>query len=437
MSDKAIVAVLAELGRDEAFQLDLTQQLVRIPTVNPKFEANVALNHEADLQHYLRTVLDDIGMNCESWDVFPGRPNLIGTFAGSAARSLILCGHVDVVPVGDRAKWSVDPFGGEIVGRRLYGRGAIDMKSGLAAAVAVARAIRRAGVELEGRLEIHAVVDEEAGGFGARDVVMRGHRAAGLIVMEPTWQALMPAEGGLEWVRVTFRGRNAHSAWRYNEIFPQPDSLERLEPGVNALEIAVRFITAVQHLERDWTTRKRAHPLLPPGVNTIHPGVMVAGSGIAANGFPALLTNPAIIPDVAVIDFDLKFLPDEISADIRQDFEAFVTAFAQQDSWLRENPPLVQWDLYGLHFPPLNTPTDHPLTRAIVDARAARGQTTEIKGFTAVCDAAHYAGVGIPGVIYGPGGDGFHGPDEYVDLDSLRAVTHTLAAATVRWCGVR
>ena len=331
MSAEAIAAVQAELEREEEFLVDLTQQLVRIPTVNPKFEAHVSLNHEADLQHYLRMMLDDFGMRTENYDVFPGRANLIGTLPGGEARSLILCGHVDVVPVGDRRKWSFDPFGGEISDRRLYGRGALDMKSGLAAGVAVARAIARAGVVLDGRLELHAVVDGEAGGSGARDLVERGRHAAGLILMEPTWQALMPAGSGYEWVRVTFRGRSAHAAWRYNEIFPQPDAPERLEPGVNALTIAARFVTAVQELERDWTTRKPAHPLLPPGANTIHPGVMVCGAGTTATGLPQLLTNPAIVPDVAVIDFHIMFLPNETSEQIREEFEAFVDAFAAQD----------------------------------------------------------------------------------------------------------
>jgi acetylornithine deacetylase/succinyl-diaminopimelate desuccinylase family protein len=437
MTKEAVAAVLAELDRSEEFLIELTRRMVRIPTVNPKFEVDPALNREAYLQRDLQRELDEIGMQTELYDVFPDRPNLTGVLPGSDERSLILCGHVDVVPVGDRAAWTVDPFGAEIRDRKLYGRGAIDMKSGVAAAVAVARAIRRAGVTLDGRLEIHAVVDEEAGGFGARDLVQRGRRAAGVIVTEPTWQTVQPAEGGLEWVRVTIRGKNAHSAWRYNELYPQADTPGRLEPGVNALEIAARFVGAVQLLERDWTTRKPAHPLLPPGMNTIHPGVMVCGAGLAANGLPQLLTNPAIVPDTAVIDFDLKFLPNEKSADIRRDFEAFVHAFAQQDSWLRGHPPTVQWDLYGLHFPPMNTPVDHGLVRALVDSRASAGLETEIKGFTAVCDAAHYAGVGIPGVIYGAGGDGFHGKDEYVDLDSLVAVARTLAVATINWCGVR
>ncbi len=437
MQRAATEAVTAELRHDKAFLVDLTRDLVRIPTVNPKFEADPAINREADLQCHLRGVLDGIGMGTELYEVFPGRPNLTGTWPGSDARSLILCGHVDVVPVGDRAAWSVDPFGAELHDGRLYGRGAIDMKSGVAATVAVANAMRRAGVTLDGRLDIHAVVDEEAGGFGARDLVRRGAQAAGVIVTEPTWEAVLPAEGGLEWVRVTIRGRNAYSAWRYNEITPQADAPDRLQPGVNALELATRFVAAVQQLERDWTTRKPAHPLLPPGFNTIHPGVMVCGSGLGANGMPALLTNPAVIPDLAVIDFDLKFLPTEASADIRLAFEAFVQAFAAQDSWLRAHPPQVQWDLYGLHFPPMNTPVDHPLMRAVLDARQARGLSSEVKGFIAVCDAAHYAGAGIPGIIHGPGGDGLHGADEYVDLASLQSVAETLAAAAIRWCGIR
>ena len=436
-ADAATRAVIAELRHEAAFLTGLTRDLVRIPTVNPKFELDPAVNREADLQQYLQGVLTEIGMETELYEVFPGRPNLTGSFPGTDARSLILCGHVDVVPVGERSSWSVDPFGAEIHGNRLYGRGSMDMKAGVAAIVATARALRRTGVKLNGRLDIHAVVDEEAGGFGARDLVGRGARAAGLIVTEPTWGAVLPAEGGLEWVRVTVRGRNAHSGWRYNEIVPQPDTAGRLQPGVNALELATRFVTAVQQLERDWTTRKTAHPLLPPGSNTIHPGVMVCGSGLGSDGMPKLLGNPAMVPDVAVIDFDLKFLPNETSADIRRDFEAFVQAFAAQDSWLRAHPPQVQWELYGLHFPPLNTPVDHPLTQALVNARRSLGLSCEITGFIAVCDAAHYAGAGIPGVIHGPGGDGLHGPDEYVDLDSLQSVAETLAATVINWCGVR
>jgi len=433
----AVEAIVARIESDQGFLIDLTQRLVRIPTVNPKFETDSAINREADLQALLRTEFDALGMQTVLSEVFPGRPNLTGTFAGSEERSLILNGHVDVVPVGERSQWSVDPFGAELREGRIYGRGALDMKSGVAINVAVAKAIHDLRLPLEGRLELHAVVDEEAGGFGSLDLVRRGRLAKAIIVTEPTWNAVQPAEGGLDWVRVTIRGRNAHAGWRYNEIYPQRESADRLRPGVNAVELAARFILAVQVFERDRGTRKRAHPLLPPGVNTISPGVMIAGSGIGPDGLPKGLTNPAITPDVAVIDFDFKFLPNERPADVRREFEDFVQAFAQMDSWLRDNPPAVQWDLAGLHFPPMDTPLDHPLVTSMTGRRAAIGLPTTIEGFVAVSDIAHYAGAGVPGVLHGPGGAGLHGTDEYVDVASLVEAAKIVAAATVDWCGIR
>ncbi|SOC46381.1 acetylornithine deacetylase [Rhizobium subbaraonis] len=429
-----VETVTALIERDRDWVVDLTQRLVRIPSVNPKFNLDPAVNREADVQKLIETELKTMGFSTESWDALPGRPNVVGDLAGSEEKSLILCGHIDVVPIGDPARWTVDPFGGEIKNGRLYGRGAIDMKGGVAACLAAAWAIRAAGIELDGRLSIHTVVDEEAGGFGAMDAVKRGKLAKAVLVAEPTWGDVLPAEGGLEWARVTIRGRTAHSAWRYNEIYPQRHESGRLEPGVNAIELATRFIEALRHYESG-RTRAASHPLLPVGMNTINVGVLHAGAGLGDNGLPITMTNPAIIPDVAVIDLDMKFLPSENSADYRRDFENFVHHFAQTDAWLRSNPPKIQWELGGLHFPPLNTPVDHPLVQSLVANKAAVGRKPDIKGFVAVCDAAHYAGAGVDGVIFGPSGDGFHGDDEYVDVESLVETTKVIAASVIDWCG--
>jgi acetylornithine deacetylase len=432
-----VEAIVSQIERDQEFLIDLTRRLVRIPTVNPKFEIDPELNREPELQQVLRAELDGLGMETEITEVFPGRPNVTGTLAGSEHRSLILNGHVDVVPIGERSLWSIDPFGAEMRDGRIYGRGALDMKGGVAINVAVARAIRDLGLHLDGRLEIHAVVDEEAGGFGSIDLVRRGRLGKAVIVTEPTWNTVQPAEGGLDWVRVTIRGRSAHAGWRYNEIYPQRVTPDRLQPGVNALELAVRFVSAVQAYERDRGTRKAAHPLLPPGVNTISPSVMIAGAGTGPDGLPKVLTNPAITPDLAVVDFDLKFLPNEKPAEVRREFEALVHAFAQMDSWLRDNPPTVQWELGGLHFPPMDTPLDHPLVTSMVGNRKALGLETKIEGFVAVSDIAHYAGTGMAGVLHGPAGAGLHGTDEFVDVASLVEAAKIVAATTVEWCGVR
>ncbi|TWG95962.1 acetylornithine deacetylase [Mesorhizobium sp. J18] len=434
--EQAVEAAWKVLDGDPDYEIALTQDLVRIPSVNPKFVQDPEQNKEAEVQDRIERETRGFGCTTERWDVFPGRPNLISEFPGSEERSLILCGHVDVVPVGQRSDWSVDPFGGEIKNGRIYGRGAVDMKAGVVSCIAAARAIRKAGIELEGRLSIHTVVDEEAGGFGAMDAVAKGKLAKGAIVAEPTWDNVLPCEGGLYWTRITIRGRQAHAGMRFNEIWPQHDFAGRTVPGVNVIELMTRFLTAMREFE-SIRCRTSDHPLVPPGLNTISPGVVRAGAGLGEDGLPVVMTNPAIIPDVAVIDVDYKFLPNEDPDEVRKEFETFVHHFCQQDRWLRENPISVEWKLGGLYFPPMDTPVDHPLVRSLIEHKTSLGKTPSVRGFEAVTDAAHYAGAGVDAVIFGASGDGFHGKDEYVDIASLKETTKVIAATIIDWCGVR
>jgi len=432
----AIKAVWEAIDRDHDYVVDLTRQMVKIPSVNPKFYADIEQNREAEVQKYLQTKLEAIGFSCEQWDVFPSRPNLIGSRAGNEEKSLILCGHVDTVPIGETKEWRFDPFGGHIEEGKLYGRGSLDMKGGLAACVAASQAIAQIGIELEGRLSIHAVVDEEAGGFGAIDAVAKGHLAQTVLVAEPTWGDIMPCEGGLHWVRVTIKGQQGHAGWRFNEIWPQSHTPERIQPGINAIELATRFLVALRDYE-SIRCRTSYHPLMPPGLNTINPGVLRAGAGIGEDGLPIIMANPAIIPDIAVLDLDFKFLPNERSEQVRAEFEAFVHHFCQQDRWLREHPITLDWGLAGIYFPPMDTPVTHPLVAALTRYKQQIGSVFRIRGFEAVCDGAHYAGSGVPGVIYGPTGDGLHGIDEFVTILSLVEVTKIIAAAAIDHCGVK
>ena len=111
---QALRAVHDVIDAERDYVVRLTRDMVRIPSVNPKFETGEGLNREADVQSLLASHLEPLGLTLERWDVFPGRPNLVATLAGNQERSLLLNGHIDVVPTGDRSKWSVDPFGGEI-----------------------------------------------------------------------------------------------------------------------------------------------------------------------------------------------------------------------------------------------------------------------------------------------------------------------------------
>lgn len=435
--DKALKAVLDVIDADQDHVVALTQDLVRIPSVNPKFQTQQGLNREGDVQDRVEEELRPLGFDIDRWDALPGRPNVTGDLPGSDEKSMILCGHVDVVPVGDGNAWSRDPFGGQLEDGRIWGRGAVDMKGGVAACISAARAIRNAGVELEGRLSIHTVVDEEAGGFGAIDLVEKKKLATHAIIAEPTWGDVIPAEGGLSWVRVTIFGKQAHAGWRFNSIWPQHDAPGRLEPGVNAIELANRFLNALRDFETSRCFHSN-HPLMPAGLATINPGTIMGGAGMGDDGNPAVMTNAAMIADVATMVLDYKFMPQEDFAEVKREFEDFVAHFAAMDPWMRENPPKIEWNLWDLYFPPMNTPVDHPLTQSVL-RRATEVQVEKpvIKGFEAVTDAAHYAGKGVVPVIYGPSGDGFHGDNECVDVDSLIETTKVIAASVLDMCGVK
>lgn len=372
-------------------------------------------------------------MSIDRWDVFPDRPNVVGQIAGSEERGLLLCGYVDVVPAGELGTWTVDPFGAEIKDGRLYGRGAIDMKSGVAATIGAVRGIRAAGIELQGRVAIHSVVDEEAGGSSAIAAVKRRHLAKAAIISQGDIQV---CEGALEWIRVTITGRQGHSAWRYNEIWHQRDGPDRLRPAVNATDIAVRFLDALRNFESS-RCRDRQHPLLPPGMNTINVGAMRAGTGLGPDGLPLTMTNPAIIPDVAVVDIDYKFLPTKQRKTSDPSSKPSSTTSASKTFGCRRTLSRLNWELGGLHFPPMDTPPDHPVVQSLFKRRTQLGGKPKISGMVAVVDGAHYAGAGIDTVICGPTGEGFHGSDEYVDIASLEETTETLAGAIIDWCGVK
>ena len=415
----------------------LTQKLVGFRSVNPRFMDDPETSEESEVQDYLESMLRDLGLEVTRWEQEAGRPNLVALRAGTGGgQSLAMNGHIDVVPPGTESLWKYDIWGRDIVDGRLYGRGACDMKGGVAAFIAATQALIEVGVELKGDLQLHIVVDEEAGGFaGTRDVINRGYETDGVIVAEPTSGHIDAAEGGLSWVRVTILGKSAHAGWRFAQIYPQFDEDAENSDGVNAIEKGVKFLQAVRELEREWAL-SRHHPLMPPGITTINPGVFVGGVGLGEDGLPQITSNPAMIPDVCVIDFDFKYLPTETFEQVRQEFEAFVGAFAKTDRWLMDHPPKVEWHLSNIDFPPFSTPVDHPLIEAVKSTHQSLNIETVLTGKRAVTDAAFYAGAGITPIILGPAGAGLHGENEYVEIDSLLEMSKVFAGTILRWCKI-
>jgi len=423
------------IDSDNEFVINLTRDLVKIPTVNSRYIKDESVNREKEAQELLYNILNRIGLETEMWDVSGSSPNLIAYNRKDKMPALLLCGHIDVVPEGDHDKWSVDPYGASIKNNRIYGRGAMDMKAGLAACVASLYYLKKAGIELNNAIAIHSLVDEEAGQSGVIDALNKGHLGKTAIIAEPTNGTIQPAEGGLEWARVTINGRSGHAGWRFNEIWPQIHKEDKPVASVNAIDLAARFLVALKEFESS-RCRRYSHPLAAPGLNTIQPGVITGGVGIDKEGNPAVLTNPAITPDIVTIDLDYEYLPNENIQQVKSEFEDFVYHFCQTDNWLKNNPIKIQWGYRGVSLPPINTKKDHPLVKSLIGnhIQVSKNAPT-VKCFEAFSDGARYAEKNIDTVIYGPGGDGLHGYDEYVEIKSLINTVKVMGATIIDICG--
>jgi acetylornithine deacetylase len=424
--------VTSAIEANRADLVALVQDLVRIPSINPVL-GGIEPGGEADVQDRVAIELERIGATADRWDALPGRPNLVGTVKGTGGgRSLALNGHIDVVPIGNSGDWTVDPFGGEIRDGRIYGRGAIDMKSGVAELLFVPRILRELGITLKGDLFLESVIDEETGGPGTRETISRGYRPDFAIVLDGATgdMAIMPVEGGLEWLRVTVTGRSGHSALRYRSVHAGGQG-----EAVNAIEKTMKILAAVNELERAWAVRK-IHPLLPPGITTINPGAIAGGTGGGKDGMPNVMTSTSTLADYCSLELSLKYLPTERPDEVRAEFEEYIRRVAATDEWLREHPPTIEWGLRGVSFPPANTPEDHPAIETLAACVEAVGIPRKVTGFVAVSDIAWFGEAGIPAALFGPGnGAGAHGVDEYCEMDTLVTCSKTLALFVMAWCG--
>lgn len=307
------------------------------------------------------------------------------------------------------------------------------MKGPIAAMIVAIEAIQRAGIRLLGDVILESVVDEEAGGPGTSQTVEHGYRADAAIVVEPTDFVVQPVEGGLEWLRVVVRGRSGHSAYRYRSVHAGGQGT-----AVNAIEKAAKILAAVQELERHWGVHKR-HPLLPAGITTINPGVIMGGTGGGVDGIPNVVTAVSTFPDYCALELSMKYLPSEETANVQAEFEDYISRVAATDPWLREHPPEIEWGIRGVSFPPAEIPMDHPLIQVLSEAsEQAVGAPAVIEGMEAVTDLAWLAGAGIPGAIFGPGKlvGNAHGDNEHIAIADLTKGVFALALAVCGWCGV-
>jgi acetylornithine deacetylase len=414
----------------------LLQDLIRIPSVNPYFSNYEEPSREGDVQNIFATRLDRLGATLDRWEPsaadlakhaggpgyypdrdFRGRPNLVATLPGSGGgQSLMLLGHADVVSAGD--DWTVAPFAAERHHGNVYGRGAADMKAGMAAAVSALEILRTAGIQLRGDVLLASVVDEEAGGMGTLAVVDRGYRTDGAIIPEPTDLNVAPLCRGILWGRLTIPGRASHIE------MPQPHW--RDGGAVDAIALGRTFLDAIDDLNTRWAANPaKRHPLLPLPCQ-------VCVSMLDAGEFPTAYAGQMRIT------FDAQYLPAEkderkLGGRVKAELEAFFAEIAQQNAWLRENPPTIEW-LVDADCG--ETPADHPLPQLLHRAAQTAGAESTMEGMSSHTDMGLLVNAGIPTVNFGPGAPSVaHQSDEHVREEDLHQATVALALTIAAWCG--
>ncbi len=403
--EKTLMRVLAEVSDDEV--VGLTQELVRIPSVVRP------LDPDANESAVARTVADWLGAEgfaVEIQDVAPGRPNVVGWLDGGVpGPTLCFEGHTDVVTEGDPHQWRHPPWGAVLEDGRLYGRGAADMKGGLAAAMVAAAALRRAGVRFEGRLVVAALVDEEGGMTGARHFVgtPMGESVDAAIICEPEQNELCLEQKGVFWARVTIRGRMAHGAMPY--------------AGVNPIAAAGSFLHALPALER--RIRRGVPRSRFLGVPHVTPTICQAPvTGVAQNN---------VIPGSAELGVDVRLVPGLDPGAVLAALEEL--ARRTETTW-----PGIRIEVATIERPRPATrvPRTEPVVQALAWAvRAVTGRPPMFGGVPGSTDGTIlHSERGIPIVTFGPGNREIpHQVDEHVEVAQLTEAARCYAGAAVRY----
>jgi acetylornithine deacetylase len=399
--------------------IDLIQEMVR----RPSYEG------EGEVQAFISGWWRKKGIEPDLWEPdieelrahpafvevdydYAGRPNQVVMFKGQGGgRSLALNGHTDVVPV-EPVPWTYgDPWSGEYVDGKVYGRGSVDMKGGVACAMIVMDALLDTGIKLKGDLHMQFVVDEENGGNGTLDAILRGYRGDATIFLEPTSpNFLVVSSRGAQFFRITVPGKEA--------------PIEHTRTTVNVIEKAFIMFNAVQSYA-SWRASQADHPLYDWDPTKIPVAVCKIQAG----------SWPSTFPSLCIMEGSLECLPGEDIEDTKEEFKAYLLEAASQDEWLKENPPQVEY--FGLRFESAETASDSALISEFSKSyeRLTANQPAVLGGGGSDLRLP-ILHADSPSALFGPTGGAIHSTDEYVDIDSVIEVARILGRFILDWCEV-
>ncbi|WP_414813251.1 peptidase [Paenibacillus sp. Soil766] len=349
---------------------------------------------------------------CSPRNHFIGSPNVVGVLKGvGGGRSLLLNGHMDVVPEGNRAQWHDDPFSGNVVDGKMYGRGATDMKGGNVSLLLAIEAIQSIGIKLKGDVIFESVIEEESGGAGTLAAILKGYKADAALIPEPTNMGIFPKQQGSMWFRIEVKGRSAHGGTRYE--------------GVSAIEKSIAVIQHIRELEVERNARITdplyANNPIPIPINI---GVIQGGNW------------PSSVSDTVKLEGRMGVSPEETLDCAKEEMLHWMARLSEKDPWFEAHPPTVEW--FGAQWVPGSVDPEHAFMQVLIQQfRVVKQEEPTIAASPWGTDGGLLTQLGeTPCIVFGPGiTQVAHYPNEHIVLDHVFEAAEIIALTIIQWCG--
>lgn len=393
-------------------------------------QADSTQGNELHAQKIIIETLRKIGLKVDVWEPegneliqhpyfasqrrdFQGSPNVVGILKGTGGgRSLILNGHIDVVPEGDLEQWDHDPYSGKIIDGKLFGRGATDMKGGNVSLLLALSSLRALGIPLKGDVIFQSVIEEESGGVGTLAAILRGYKADAAIIPEPTNMKIFPKQQGSMWFRIYVKGRSAHGGTRYE--------------GVSAIEKALLVVEHIRELEKHRNER-----ITDPLYQNIPIPIPINIGKIEGGDWPSS------VADLVKLEGRMGVSPEETIEAAKHEMESWISRLKETDPWFDGQPVTIEW--FGARWVPGAIELEHEFVARLASSyREVLGKTPTVEASPWGTDGGLLTKVGAtPTIVFGPGvTEKAHFPNEYIEIDKVFEAAEIIALTIVEWCGI-
>ena len=339
------------------------------------------------------------------------RVNVIGQWKnGDAAKSLILNGHVDVVPTGPETLWNESPWSGSVRDNRIYGRGSCDMKAGLASGIFAIQVLQAIGFKPKGNVMVQSVVGEESGGCGTLTNIVKGYSGDAAVILEPTSLKVCPIQSGALTFRLKIPGQATHAAMRWDGI----SAIEKY----NLIHQSIIELEKERHQSFNVKYYKLSDRVAPINIGTIKGGEW-----------------HSTVPESVMVEGRLGVFPGESALDAKNAFENHLKKVANSDVWLKENPPILEW--FEGQFESGQTDVNHSIIRALKYAyKNVKNNSAILEGVTYGSDLRLFTNhADIPAVLFGPGDVRLaHSANENIEIEEVLTCVKIITNLIIKWC---